>query len=1188
MKTTTFSFALSLAMAGLSSLTVAAAGPATTPLMQTARAIPTQTGDSRREADELLKQARKALDAGNYQTAESYLDRAERLNPQYSALHFGDTPKKLRDELAKRQTPVNASDPVKTGFLGMGKESPRDPFLNRTPSQPVVGVAPQPINPAATGQMPPTGGSAYTTDGIGGVAGQPAGSTPSGTSNNGLTAPRTLPYDTINMQPLAAANTPPRVPAGTPGVQNAGGFQTAPGGPVTQSIYSGLNDPTRVQPATYNAPATLAPLPGQLNAGTAPIGAQSPRPETLPPGTPQQGTLSSPQRGAIPAQATEPTSGQGMQLIQQGEQALQAGQADQALRLFREAYQYQNELDANTRSRLQDHLQMLSRPALGTPTPGVGTLTGAENSQQILIKQVSADISRVQTESRKLWEEKRDPKRAIEILEEAKAKYAAAPGLDQVTKDQIQARLDLSLTQAKQFLENNKAQLALDEKNQAVRDAVDAQRDRKIQIDEKLVLLVDEFNKLIDEHRFAEAEVTAKKAQEIAPDELITQQLVNQAKMLRRLDLMKSIRDEKERAIFEEFASQEIGAIPFSGEIKYPDEAKWRQLTDIRTKFNQEIGENRSPREREIQQKLNTPILMKFEQTPLRSVIEYLEKTANINIHLDPQGMAAEGVTSDEPVTLKVNNEIRLVSALDLILSPIKMGYVIKNDVLLITSLEKTRGQVYSKSYPVADLVIPIPNFVPTGREGLVGGLDTAYEQANRSRRSLPGFAPPAPLSVAAAGDGNTANAMMHPSTLAQIQQNAFNNNGLNNGPPATGFMQPMNFGPGGMGGGAQADFDALIELITTTVQPDSWKENGGQGGIAPFETNLTLVVSNTQEVHEKIADLLQQLRRLQDLQVTIEVRFITLSDNFFERIGVDFDFTIDDNVTFAGLNSDIGPSSVIGLGSTGQPTPTLNIPFTQGSFNATQQPPVAGITFDPATAGSFGFAILSDIEAFFLIQAAVSDTRSNILQAPKVTLFNGQSAFISDTSQRPFVTSVIPVVGDFAAAQQPVIVVLSEGTSLTVQAVVSNDRRFVRLTVVPFFSQIGDVEEFTFEGSKTSTTKSSDSSSGSDDSKAKTSEKAEFEEGTTVQLPTFSFVTVTTTVSVPDGGTVLLGGIKRLAEGRDELGIPILSKIPYINRLFKNVSIARSTQSLMLMVTPRIIIQEEEEEKLIGAPSTP
>ena len=77
--------------------------------------------------------------------------------------------------------------------------------------------------------------------------------------------------------------------------------------------------------------------------------------------------------------------------------------------------------------------------------------------------------------------------------------------------------------------------------------------------------------------------------------------------------------------------------------------------------------------------------------------------------------------------------------------------------------------------------------------------------------------------------------------------------------------------------------------------------------------------------------------------------------------------------------------------------------------------------------------------------------------------------------------------------------------------------------------------------------------------------------------------VTVTTTVSVPDGGTVLLGGIKRLSEGREEFGVPILDKVPYLDRLFKNVGIGREASSLMMMVTPRIIIQEEEEEKLVG-----
>lgn len=43
----------------------------------------------------------------------------------------------------------------------------------------------------------------------------------------------------------------------------------------------------------------------------------------------------------------------------------------------------------------------------------------------------------------------------------------------------------------------------------------------------------------------------------------------------------------------------------------------------------------------------------------------------------------------------------------------------------------------------------------------------------------------------------------------------------------------------GGRGGGAMADFDSLIELITTTIAPESWEDVGGVGTIAPFPTGV-------------------------------------------------------------------------------------------------------------------------------------------------------------------------------------------------------------------------------------------------------------------------------------------------------------------------------------------------------------
>ena len=92
---------------------------------------------------------------------------------------------------------------------------------------------------------------------------------------------------------------------------------------------------------------------------------------------------------------------------------------------------------------------------------------------------------------------------------------------------------------------------------------------------------------------------------------------------------------------------------------------------------------------------------------------------------------------------------------------------------------------------------------------------------------------------------------------------------------------------------------------------------------------NLSLVVAQTQEGHEGVSDLLDQLRRLQDQQVRQELRFTTLNDSFFERQGVNFGFNL------RGADP-AGGSGVIGLDPTGQPTPNGDLQFRQGgAFSA-------------------------------------------------------------------------------------------------------------------------------------------------------------------------------------------------------------------------------------------------------------
>src|SRR6476660_8920478 len=80
-----------------------------------------------------------------------------------------------------------------------------------------------------------------------------------------------------------------------------------------------------------------------------------------------------------------------------------------------------------------------------------------------------------------------------------------------------------------------------------------------------------------------------------------------------------------------------------------------------------------------------------------------------------------------------------------------------------------------------------------------------------------------------------------------------------------------------------------LIKLVTNTIAPVPYRSVGGAGTIDYMPIEMALVINQTPDVQEQVADLLDALRRLQDLEVAVEVRIITLAETFFERIGLDF-----------------------------------------------------------------------------------------------------------------------------------------------------------------------------------------------------------------------------------------------------------------------------------------------------------
>ena len=87
--------------------------------------------------------------------------------------------------------------------------------------------------------------------------------------------------------------------------------------------------------------------------------------------------------------------------------------------------------------------------------------------------------------------------------------------------------------------------------------------------------------------------------------------------------------------------------------------------------------------------------------------------------------------------------------------------------------------------------------------------------------------------------------------------------------------------------------------------------------------------------------------------------------------------------------------------------------------------------------------------------------------------------------------------------------------------------------------------------------------------------------QGLTVQLPTYSFTTVGTTVMVPDQGSTLLGGIDRASDGRNEFGMPFLHFPP-----FKNQSIGQSRSAVNMSVTATIHDFDAMDQALLNSPS--
>jgi len=699
----------------------------------------------------------------------------------------------------------------------------------------------------------------------------------------------------------------------------------------------------------------------------------------------------------------------------------------------------------------------------------------------------------------------------------------------------------------------------------------------------KIAKLHDEVGELMKdarakykEGRYEQALVLAKRAKELDGDSVAVDALIAQATVQVRQREWNSNRDRNEEVNQRELSNDTLRDVSMNKPVSLDKEAHDR--ASRRKPFDAIYQQTKDPVERGIERKLEMPNSFYWKDAKLDDIIQDLKTLTGINVMANLRALKDANISLDMPMSLNLEN-VKTKSALNVLLEQAKLTWVIKDQVLQITTLEDAKGKTKSMIHAVADLIVPVDNHQTPECFNLTSALMRHINKNGAIQHG--GTSPYMPPNSLPLSSGLPTGHYGNTSTVTGTNASgALPNGAIPN--PNTKLL------PG------QTMETLLMDLIKNTVAQTSWSEQGGPGTIQFYPLGMALVVNQTLEVQEEVAALLAALRRLQDLEIAIEMRLVNVSEAFFERMGLDFDINIKTGhsrgesqllsgsfTPFGNVNRNLGVKNLVsGLTPAGTLTPDLNVPIKNSSYDFTI-PPFGGF---PGTIGSdgglsLGLAFLNDIQVFMFLEAASGDRRTNVMQAPKITLFNGQVATMNVSDNQFFLLDVQianPNNGNqlfFVPNQAP----FPLGVQMTVSAVVSADRRFVRVNLNPQLTNLASATVPLFPVQIVVPQFFDGPGSGSSQNTQPSVFQMFF------QQPAFTSISLDTTVNVPDGGTVLLGGLKTLSEARNEFGPPILSKIPYLNRLFRNIGYGRESQSLMIMVTPRIIINEEEEQILLG-----
>jgi type IV pilus assembly protein PilQ len=289
-----------------------------------------------------------------------------------------------------------------------------------------------------------------------------------------------------------------------------------------------------------------------------------------------------------------------------------------------------------------------------------------------------------------------------------------------------------------------------------------------------------------------------------------------------------------------------------------------------------------------------------------------------------------------------------------------------------------------------------------------------------------------------------------------------------------------------------------------------------------------TLIITDVRQNIDAIKQLISLLDQPEP-QVEIEARIVVATRNFSRDIGVQLFAMINGargsgiqagslppNVTSGGSGTSTGGTTINGLPA-GQGLP---LTFGNGNLASTIPSTVIGLT-----TGIFGTAQLSS-----LISLGEQKGEAKVIATPRVTALNNRSAEIKSGTKIP-VTTIQPgsAIGGAAIATTTYIDVP------------------LRLAITPQITDLGTVIlNIVAENSSTSTIVGN-------------------------IAPAINTQSMTTQVTVPDGGTTVVGGVLFDDERNSQDRTPGLGGVPILGNLFKRKGVTRNTNEILFFITPRI-----------------